>query len=338
MNARRSDPAAFGWLLAFVVSCAGPPAGHEPMEAGDRVVVVALPFLSQMPVHIAEAEGYFAEQNLDVEIVMLQRNQDIMTVLAHGDVDAATGLLTLNELSLIEAGATLRVVAGLTSSVEDDCTWVAIIARRESLESGGLADREYIRHLRFDVNTLIPFGYALDRHLASLDLTIDDVDTLDLPPPTALEALRRGSIDVTVDSEPFVSMHLATGEAVIWRDVAEMFPDYVHSVVMYGPTLIDERPDVGERLMTAILKAVRQFRQGKTPRNLALVEATTQLAPEVVSGACWPTPPYDAGVEPAAFLGYQQWSVGRGLLNRVLTDDELVDHRFVDRANAVLAR
>jgi hypothetical protein len=43
-------------------------------------------------------------------------------------------------------------------------------------------------------------------------------------------------------------------------------------------------------------------------------------------------------VNTSVFLGYQQWSVARGLLDRVLTEDELYDHRFIDRANAALAR
>ena len=323
-------------LVALSASCSAP--GDEATRGRDQVTVVALPFLSQMPLHIAAEEGFFAEQNLDVEFHMLGRNQDIMAVLAHGDVDVAAGLLTVNELSLASAGARLRVVASLTSSVEGACTSVAIIVRREHVESGALTDPEQIRRLRFDVNALIPLGYAMDRYLNSFGLTIDDVDAIEVPPPAALETLRQGDIDVTIDSEPFISMHMATGEAAIWQAVEDVLPDYVHSVLMYGPTLIDERPDVGERFMTAVLKAIRQYRLGKTPRNLEIVERVTRLTPEQVSAACWPTPSHDARVDPSAFLGYQQWSVSRGLLDRVLAAGELFDLRFIDHANAELSR
>ena len=131
---------------------------------------------------------------------------------------------------------------------------------------------------------------------------------------------------------------MATGEAVIWRDVYEIIPNYVHSVMLYGPTLMDERPEVGKRFMTAVLKAIRQYRLGKTPRNLEIVEQATGLTREQVADACWPTPSDHAGVDASAFRGYQEWSVARGLLDRVLSEAELVDQRFVEFANAELNR
>jgi len=326
-----------GLCLALVAgSCSAP---DDPSTgAPDRVTAVVLPYLTLMPFYIAAEEGYFAEQNLDVDFLRLGRNQDFMAALAQGDVDVTAGMLALNELSLVASGARLRVVAALNELSPDGCAYLAIVARRELLESGALQDREQIRSLRFDISPFVPLGYTMDELLRTFDLTLDDVDTVDLPPPAAVEMLRRGDIDVTADAEPFVSTHIATGEAVIWRSLAELTEDYVSSVLMFGPTLLDERPEVGARFTTAILKAVRQFRQGKTPRNLSIAEAALGLTPAQLELACWPVPSDDARVRASAFLGYQQWLVARGLLDRVLAEDELLDHRFIDLANAELAR
>jgi NitT/TauT family transport system substrate-binding protein len=325
-------------LAALAVSCA--PARDSSSGAREHVRVVALPYLTHMPFHIAKAEGYFEEQGLDVEFLMLGRNQDVMTALAHGDVDAMAGMLTLNELSLAAASARVRVVAALTAPPPADvgCTQVAILIRREHLASGAAADPELVRKMRFDVHPFIPLAYALDELLRSIDLTIDDVRLDDLLQPAALEAMRTGQIDVTADSEPFVGMHLASGEVAVWRSVYDLLPDYLQSVMLFGPTLLDERPEVGKRFMTAVLKAVRQYRLGKTPRNLEIVEHASGLTAEQVAGACWPTPTEHAKVDSAAFRGYQEWLVRRGLLERLLSDDELVDHRFIDYANVELAR
>jgi hypothetical protein len=46
----------------------------------------------------------------------------------------------------------------------------------------------------------------------------------------------------------------------------------------------------------------------------------------------------DGHADAAVFLGYQQWSVAEGLLDRVLESDELVDHRFMGYASAALAQ
>jgi hypothetical protein len=77
---------------------------------------------------------------------------------------------------------------------------------------------------------------------------------------------------------------------------------------------------------------------GKTPRNLAIVERGTGLPPDVVAAACWPVVGADARLDPSVLRGYQEWSVARGLVGRVLEDDELFEPRFMERASATLAK
>jgi NitT/TauT family transport system substrate-binding protein len=328
--------AALLGLAAVTGACTTGDDRSRPAPA--HVTAVVLPFLSQMPFHIAAAEGYFADEGLDVEFIRLGRNQDMMTVLALGDADVAGGLLTLNELGLIVAGTHLRVVAALSEAAPDRCTFAAVVARRSLLESGALTDPAQVKQLRFDLNPFIPLGYAVDELVQPLGLHLEDLDAVDLPPPATLEALRQGAIDVTVDAEPWISQYIAGGQAAIWRDVADLIPHYVHSVLMFGPTLVDGASDVGDRFMAAMLRAMRQFRGGRTPRNLEIAEAATGLSPEQLSDACWPVPPEDGRLDAAAFHGYQEWSVEHGLLDHVVRPDELLDQRFVDHANAALAR
>lgn len=323
-------------LLGAIGACSQAPAP----DTGDAVRVVALPYLTHMPFYIAQAEGYFETENLDVEFVTLGRNQEVMTSLAQGDVDVMAGMLTLNELSLAEAGARIRVVAAFASPAppEAECAQAGILIRREHLESGAAVDPVRLGQLKYDINPYIPLGYALDSLLGRHGLSIDDVETVDLPPVVALEALRGGQVDVTADSEPFVTRHLLGGEAVLWASLNDVLPEFQQSVVLFGPALVDERPEVGKRFMAALLRAMRQFRGGKTPENLAIVEQASGLPADLVAAACWPTLTEDGRANPAAFGGYQEWCVRRGLLDHVLADDELFDHRFIEYANAELAR
>jgi NitT/TauT family transport system substrate-binding protein len=256
-----------GFYLAIsILACGGGRSGPE--QTTDRVKVAVLPFFSIVPFHIAAEEGYFAEQNLDVEFIRLGRDQEIMTSLARGEVDVASGMVTLNELNLAATGVRIRMIASLSSLASEHCAFAAVLAHREHLESGALQDREQIRRLRFDVNVLMPHGYWLDELLLPLDLTTDDLDLVELPPPASIQAIVNGSIDVTVLSEPFVSLPMESEEVVVWERVGRIAPEYPFSVVKYGPTILDERPEVGERFAVAMLKAVRQFNLGKTARKL----------------------------------------------------------------------
>jgi len=295
-----------------------------------------MPYLTLMPFYIAQEEGYFAEQNLDVEFIRVVRNQDIMTALATGQVDVAGGMLTLNELSLAARGARLRFVAALAEMNPEACPNTALVARRELAQSGALDDPERIRDMVFDIDELIPIGYWTDLFLARYGLGIDDIEISNLPSPAAAAALRSGAIDVTLEGEPFVSLLTQNDDGVIWERMDAVAPDWVVAMVMFGPTLLDERPELGERLMVTLLKAIRQFREGNTERNRPIVAAGSGLSAEQLDGVCWPWVSPDARIDPRVFDGYQQWYIERGLLDRVVADDELFESRFIEHANEAL--
>jgi len=322
-------------LLTIGVSGCGGGAGELGQEP-DQVKAVVLPFLSVLPFQIAAEEGYFAEQHLDVEFVRLGRDSEIMTSLARGEVDVASGMLTLGELGEAARGVQVRMVASLSRLEPDGCAFAAVVARREPLESGALRDPERTRRLHFDANVLIPHGYWLDQLLQPLALTVEDLDITDLPPSAGRISMISGATDVSVFSEPDLSMILESDEVGIWERLDKVVPNYDFSLVKYGPTIVERRREVGERFAVAMLKAIRQFNLGKTPRNLELAVGFTGLSRAQVSAACWPRTTDDARIDAAALRGYQEWNVEHGLLDRVLTEDELFDHRFIDHANAVL--
>ncbi|MGD8816134.1 MAG: ABC transporter substrate-binding protein, partial [Acidobacteriota bacterium] len=245
-------------------------------------------------------------------------------------------MLAFNELSMAARGGRVRFVAALAEASPEACPNTALMVRRELMESGALDDPERIRELVFDIDEFIPIGYWADLFLARYGLGIDDVRISNLPSPAAIEALRSGAIDVTLEGEPFISILQQQDDAVIWERSDAVAPNWVVAMVMFGPTLIDERPEVGERLMVALLKAIRQFREGNTERNRPIVAAGTGLTPEQLDGVCWPWVSADARIDPEVFRGYQEWYMERGLLDRAVTDEQLFDDRFIDHANEVL--
>lgn len=325
-------------VLLVVAACACGVAGGGSAPAPDRVRAVVIPYLNMVPFHIAREEGYFAQQNLDVEFVMLGRTQEIMTSIARGEVDAAGAMLTINELNLAASGERVRMVADLGRLDPDSCVSNAVIVRRELLESGALEDPERLRQLTFDADLFIGFGHWLDVLLAPVGLTVEDLNIVNVPSPAAVAALEAGSIDVTMDSEPWITNHLATGKAAIWRSSAELSPNYVISMLMYGPSFLDERPEVAQRFTVAMLQAIRQYRTGKTPRNLELVASFTGLPEEVLQRACWPILTDHARVDGSVFDGFQRWAVAHGMIDAVVPPELLFDHRFIDLANAEMDR
>lgn len=336
-TAPRRAVVALALLAAPLAGCFAAsegPAGAAP----DPIRAVVMPFLSQMPLNIAAEEGFFAAQGLDVELVRVGRAQELMAALARGEVDAVSGLLTVSELNAMASGVRVRAVATLAALDPDGCTFLAAIARAGLAESGALEDPARLRTLVYDTDPLVHLGYQVDLLLRRHGLGLDDVELVNLPPPAGLDAMRTGAVDVILENEPFLSRHLAAGTASVWVPAQEVTPGYPHSVLLFGERLLDREPEAGVRFATAVLQAIRQFREGKTERNMAIVESASGLPREALEQACWPTAPAGAELDADAIRGYQQWSVDRGLLARVLDDDEVIAPHFMQRAAEALSQ
>lgn len=314
-------------LMLPVAACT--PAPEPPDgEAPERITAVVLPFMTHMPYFIAREEGFFADEGLEVEFVKLGRSQEFMTALANREVDVTTGMLAVNELGMIASGVGVRAVAALLELSPETCTFVGVLARHELAEDGALEDPERIRRLVYDTDLLTPLGYQLDLLLRRRGLGVDDVQRVNLPGPAALGALANASIDALNEAEPFLSQHLESGRAVLWARGEDLTPGFPQSVMMFGPRLLEDRPDLGHRFAAAVLRGIDRFAEGKTPRNMEIVATATGQPPEVLERACWPRAPEGAVLDTTALTDYQEWSAARGLIGRVLEDDEFVDGRF----------
>jgi NitT/TauT family transport system substrate-binding protein len=323
-----------GLCLPLVSACAGNDVGQG--AAPDRIRAVVLPFMTAAPFYIAADEGYFEEQNLDVEFVKLARNLEAIPALARGEVDVGFGQLTITVLNAVASGAPIKLVAGTGYLARDGCTLNAVVARRALVDAGRLDEPEQLLGLRVELDVLLPAAYYVDRLLQPAGLSIDDLDIVNLPMPSNIDALIGGSIDVTVASEPYLTRLVESGEAVVWRPSQQIVPDFPTSSVMFGQSLLDERPEVGERFMVAFRKAMHQYELGKTPRNVDILTRGTGLTREVLRDTCWPAFRKDAQVDTERLVAFQEWLESRALIDRVIPQDELVDRRFVEHANAVL--
>lgn len=88
--------------------------------------------------------------------------------------------------------------------------------------------------------------------------------------------------------------------------------------------------------MVAYLKAVRQYNQGKTERNLEILAKHTELDRELLKRACWPSMHNDGRINVRGVLDFQAWAVGKGFLDSPVKEEQFWDPRFVKYANQVL--
>jgi NitT/TauT family transport system substrate-binding protein len=308
----------------------------EPPPEPVKVKVVLLPYLSHAPVVIADREGYFAEQGLEVEFVKLARSSEAIPALAQGELDVWHGIINVAVLNSMSRGAEIKFVADSGHIAPTGCAYGGLMARRDLVEAGGLDSPAQLQGKQVAVWPAFPDEYMVWSILNGIDLTLEDIGVADVPVAAQDEAFETGAIDLAFAGEPWITRMLKSGNAVLWMSFQQVIPDFQLEMTMYGPTLLEENRDAGRRFMVAYLKAVQQYNLGKTERNLELMADHTGLDLDLLEEACWPALDERGTIDIQSVLDFQAWTVEMGYLDSPLTAGQFWDPSFVDHASQVL--
>ncbi len=305
---------------------------------GIKLKVVSLPYISFAPFYIAQEEGFFAEQELQIEFIKATVAADSLPSLIKGDLDVMGETMFPNFLNAIARGANIKFVADKGYLSPDGCTYNAMMARRDLVEQGKLNSISQFKGRRVGmVQDSGISGYYFETLLAQSHLSLDDVELVFLPMPSRLEAFERGTIDITTATEPWITRMVQTGHAIIWKPTQHFLPNAQQAMILFGPTLLEKRPDVGRRFMVAYLKAVRQYNKGKTKRNIEILAKHIRLNYELLEEICWPTIRGDGQINIQSVMDYQKWALKKDYLDQQVPPNQFWDSSFIENANKILS-
>jgi len=311
--------------------------GREQKTGPIKLKVLYTPFLSQAPLFIAEAEGYFADQELQINFIRMGRSTAAIPALVQGDLDILAGDLNIGLLNAMARKARIRFVAEKGHINPIGCvSQFGFLVRRDLVEGGRLNSPAQLKGLRIAVSRASPSEYFVEKLLNPVGLTIDDVTLVDMLTSTYPDALEKKTIDAACASEPWITRAIESGHTVLWRSSQQVIPNFQRAFIVYGPNLIDQTPELGRRFMIAYLKAVKQYNQGKTERNLQIVSKYTELDQEFLRRACWPSFHNDGKINIEGLLDFQTWALKKGLLDKMVSPNQFWEPSYIEYANKVL--
>lgn len=324
------------WIaVLMLVSCSGGETTSAEGPAGSRTVRVhSFPFIGYGPFFIGIEEGLFAAEGIEVELVELPGRQgDALAALARGEIDVYAGLPSVGLFNAIARGVPVRIVADKGfGDPAAGCASYAVLARSPLLAEGRLKSPADLRGLTLSFNEPTVSGWVSSLLLEEGGLAIDDVRVNSIPPINALEAMRSGQIDLCNTTEPYITLAKRDGIGEVWRDFRDVVPSMTWSILAYGPTLLEDDRELGQRFMRAYLRSVQQYGEGKTDRNLDILSRYTRLDDEILREACWPTIRADGRIETALLDRYLAWAVDRGFLDSAPAPADYFDASFLDDA------
>jgi len=199
-----------------------------------------------------------------------------------------------------------------------------------------LEDAARLKGKRVAVGPTVGFsGYALDVHLARAGIAPDDVTRVHLDFKQNTAALLGGGVDAMVIVDDFDRDPASFGaDIVATPGLGHLQRDFQYSYIYFGQSMSEAGPEYGARFLQAYLRGTREFARGRTPRFMEEFARANGLDVERTVTACRNTFTTDGAIDLNSLQSFAGWAAQRKHVSRLVDVAEMIDDRFIRRANA----
>ena len=324
-------------LLAAALSAA---SGAAQTGAAQTITVGTTNSTSDAPIFIADRKGYFRAEGLDVKVLGFRSASDMVVPLGAGQIEAGAGSASAGLYNAVARGIRIRIVADKASS-PPGYGGTKILVRRDHVESGRYRDIKDLKGMRFAMNAPgVSNTSTLNTLLRSVGLGYADVETVDLPFPDHVVALKNKSVDAAAAVEPAPAIAVRNGDAVVVRSDDEILPYHQIAVLLYAEDFALRRTEAARRFMRAYVRAVRFYngalKDGRldgpnADEVIAILSEATPIKSRDVYKAITPTGMNPDGKVNRASLAYDlAFYAEQGLIKGRVDLDTVLDNSFVE--------
>jgi len=323
--------------LMLLVALAGTGAA-----TAQTVTVGAASTISDAPIYIAEKKGFFRAEGIEVKVINFRSAADMVAPLGTGQLDAGAGSAGASLFNAVARGIRIRIVADKASSPPGYGA-TKILVRKDLIDSGRYRVPRDLKGLRFAMNAPgVSNTSTLNTLLESVGLKYTDVQTVDLPFPDHVVALKNRSVEASASVEPGPTIAVRNGDAVVIKSDDEILPNHQIAVLLYSEDFALKRRDQAIRFMRAYLRAVRFYngalKDGRlagpnAEEVIAILSEATPIKSRAIYQAI--TPP---GIDPDGRVNTQSLAYdlafyrAQGLIKGAINLADVLDASFADAA------
>lgn len=239
-------------------------------SAPAKIKVGSSPVISSAGIYLADAKGFFKEQNLDVEVIDVANSGAPMTLLlAKGELDVGGGNLTSGLFSAVAEGKDVKLVAD-KGHLSKDADYIVLLVRKDHVDSGRFKTLKDLKGFKMGLTALDGVSQQIlaDKFLAKAGLSDKDVSFVKLSYAEMNAALKSKDIDATIQLEPFVAQAEIAGFAKVVARGSDVYPTQQSAALLFSPSFLKNR-DQAVKFMTAYLKGVRLYNRSVNDKKIA---------------------------------------------------------------------
>jgi len=311
-------------------------------QAAETITVGVAATTSDAPIYIADKKGFFKEEGIDVKVTDFRSAADMVAPLGAGQLDAGAGSASAGLYNAVARGIKIKIVADKASSPPGYGA-TKILVRKDHVESGRYREVKDIKGMKFAMNAPgVSNTATLNALLKSVGLQYSDVETVEMPFPDHVAALKNKSVDASASVEPGPTIAIRNGFAVLVKGDDEIIPNHQIAVLLYSEEFAGKKADAARRFMRAYLKGVRFYNgalaNGKmagpnADEVIAILAASTPIKDPAIYRSITPTGMNpDGKVNMASLADDYAFYKSRGLIRDDVKLEQVVDHSFAEAA------
>lgn len=291
-------------------------------EQEDSMLKVALlPIMQTLPFYIAEQNGYFADEGIQVELVPVKSPTERDALMQANEVD---GMLTdLPGVGVFNREKPQVKIISLARKAYPDSPQFRVLAAPDS----AIQDVADLAGVKIGISQNTVIEYITDRMLEGSGLSADQIAVEEITAiPVRFEQLMFGRVQAATLPDPLAQGAIAAGAKLIVDD--SQFTQYSQSVLVFGLDAIQSKPHTLRKFLTAWNKAVAELNTNPGAYQDLLIEKGR--VPESIQGS-FAMPPFPEN----EITGEQEWAdvvnwlLDKELISREIPYQDAVDTSFL---------
>lgn len=302
---------------------AGATATRAPLTPTSQgtLRIGVLPITDVVPFYIADAQGYFKQQGLSVELVPVssaaERDQLMATQQIDGELNDLVSTVLFNAQS-----PKIKIVRKARQAFPNSAEYWILTSQDSPIKSAqDLKGKE----IAISQNSVIE--YVTQRLLEAEGLSAADIKTTNVPAiPTRLQLLQQNQVAAATLPDPLASLAILQGARIVVDDTKH--PDYSISVISFRVDIVAQRADDIKKFLAAYDQSINDIRTKPDQFRNILIDKSR--VPDALKDK-YQFPPFPDPSIPtqAQWDDVVKWAMDKNLISAPVSFDSSVDSGFV---------
>lgn len=295
--------------------------GLAPQAESTNLKMGLLPILDTLPFYVADQEGYFAAEGVQVEFVPVKSAQERDALMQAGELD---GMLNdLISVGLFNRDAAQIKIVATARRAYPGAPQFRVLAAPDS----NISSVQDLAGVPVGVSQNTVIAYITDRLLEGEGLSPDQIKILEVTAiPVRFEQLMANQIQAATLPDPLGQGAIAAGAKLVVDD--SQYGQYSQSVLSFSTTAIESKPNTIKKFLKAWDQAVGDLNSHPEQFSDLLIEKGR--VPESIQGS-YRMPPFPADEVPSQeeWQDVVNWLLEKKLIDKPLSYQDSVLTDFV---------